>query len=97
MAEVEAMKVKTVHALLNDVEDFVRSNRHSPEVELRWLSAYLDSGLAPLLRGARSDNFDDGSKDQIARFRLGEIADAKAKYEREIADLEREAAKINVA
>lgn len=94
MADVEAAKYKTANSLVYDLEEFIRSNRHRPEVALRWLAQYLDDAIVPIMRAARADNYDDASKQQIAAFRLREIADERSKREREIADLDREANKL---
>lgn len=87
-------RIKTAHSLLCDVEEFISDNRGSRAVELRWLSQYLADATVPLLRGARSDNLDEASRQQVARFRLAEIAAEKAKREKEIADLDREAGQL---
>lgn len=90
----EAPRHKSPHALLCDVEEFISCNRHSRDVEMRWLAQYLEDSLVGLLRGARSDSLDEASKVQVARFRLAEIATERSKREREIADLDREANKL---
>lgn len=93
--DVQPTKKMTAHLLLCSIEDFIRDNRHSQDVGLRWLSQYLAELISPLLRQARSDAFEDATQKQINMFRLSEIEKSKSEKQREIEILEREAKSLS--
>lgn len=96
MADVQEKRPTTVHGLVNTIDDFITSNRHSRDVELRWFASYMEEPLR-IARQLRSGGLDEAERASVSVFRLHEIEAAKEQRRKEIDELDREAAKLNVA
>lgn len=80
------------HDLRNILEQFQNDNRHSSDVEHRWLAAYAGD-LKTMAFHVKAENHDTIKK-QVNEFRLRELDEAKNKLHAEADKLETEEAKL---
>jgi hypothetical protein len=96
MADAEPKKTMTVYGLVNAIDEFISDNSRSSDVTLRWFTKFME-GPQRVARQVRSGGLDDEFAAAVAMHRLAEIDAEKHKRQSEIAELDREAAKLRVA
>jgi hypothetical protein len=84
----------TAHQLATDVERFVSDNRHSNDLDDRWLADFLEQLAVPVIREIRNNNVGPKTREAIKRFRAKELEaelerdrDRMKKTERELEKL----------
>lgn len=80
--------------LRNYVEAFCRQNANSRDVEHRWLAAYAQDLLLQAYNVKTGNH--NTIREQVEKFRLGEIAEARKKLAEQDAVLEKEARQFTV-
>lgn len=80
------------HALRHYLERFINDNRHSNDVEHRWLAAYAGD-LKMMAYNVKTGNHDTIKK-QVNDFRLREIAAECEKLQESREELEKEEARL---
>jgi hypothetical protein len=84
-------KVTTARSLYETTADYINSNRHSRDVNERWLCAILEPMLGTI-SGVMNSRPPEMDKQSIATFRAAEIEKEIASKRKEIERLERDLA-----